>query len=90
MKTSLSISQHNIKPHIDIEKDIQTKKNGLFTFNLRISQGNIEDYKKYETITSQQYKGVTFFYSEERTFSYDPRVRGQEDAVRRDERQRNP
>lgn len=52
MKHQLSISQHNIKPHLDIERDMQTKyKNGVFTFNLRISQGNIEDYATYETVT---------------------------------------
>jgi len=56
MKYNLSISQHNIKPHLDIEKDIQTRKNGLFTFNLRVNQGNIEDYAKFETVTIVQYR----------------------------------
>lgn len=53
MKYDLSISQHNIKPHLAIEKDIEKKKNGLFTFNLIVSQGNIESYATYETVTRE-------------------------------------
>ena len=57
MKYKLEIDQHNIKPHLDIENDIQKKRNGLFTFNLRINQGQIVDYSKYETITASLYAG---------------------------------
>lgn len=51
MKYDFNILEHNIKPHIDIENDMAKKKDGLCTFNLRISQGNIEDYATFETIT---------------------------------------
>lgn len=57
MKYNLPIDQHNIMPHLDIAKDIEQKKNGVFTFNLRINQGQIEDYSKYETITASVYTG---------------------------------
>lgn len=58
VKYALKINQHNVKPHLDIEKDIQDKKNGLFTFNLRVSQGNIEDYAKFETVTVTRYREI--------------------------------
>ena len=57
MKYNLPIDQHNIRPHLDIARDIEAKKNGLFTFNLRVNQGQIEDYSKYETISASIYAG---------------------------------
>ena len=60
MKYNLIISRHNIKPHLDIENDIQAKKNGLFTFNLRISQGNIEDYATFETVRGGDIRTTVF------------------------------
>jgi hypothetical protein len=60
MKYDLTINQHNIKPHLDIERDIQTKKEGLLTFNLRVNQGNIEDYVTYRTVTVVEYRAVAF------------------------------
>lgn len=65
MKYNLNINQHNIKPHLDIEQDIQEKKNGLFTFNLRVSQGNIEDYATFRTITGKDYRTITIETFEE-------------------------
>ena len=76
MNYQLSINQHNIKPHLDIERDIQNKKNGLFTFNLRINQGNIEDYVQYETRTNKDYAGVEFTIVEEHTIAYSIGSRG--------------
>lgn len=72
MNYVLSINQHNIKPHLDIEKDIQKVKNGLFTFNLRVNQGNIEDYAQFRTVTITDYKGIIFSAFEEPTTSYRP------------------
>lgn len=89
MKYDLSINQHNIKPHLDIERDIQQKKNGLFTFNLRINQGNIEDYAKYETITAKHYTGVVFTIKEEYSVTFNTGVGGKKDAVRTDDSKRN-
>jgi hypothetical protein len=48
MQYDLSIRQHNRQAHIDIEEDLQRKKNGLFTFVLRINAGNIVDYSLME------------------------------------------
>lgn len=53
MKYDLVIREHNVRPHLDIEQDIRDKQNGLFTFNLMISQGNIESYATYETIAGR-------------------------------------
>ncbi len=44
MKYNLSIREHNIKAHLDIEKDLGEKRDGLFSFVLRINGGNIVDY----------------------------------------------
>lgn len=72
MKYSLNINQHNIKPHLDIEQDIQDKKNGLFTFNLRVNQGNIEDYATFRTITGKEYTTVAIETFEESITTYNP------------------
>lgn len=59
MQYDLSIRNHNIKAHLDIETDIQRKKNGLFTFVLRINNGNIVDYAVIEYVNAQQkYIGI--------------------------------
>jgi len=48
---SLTIREHNKQAHIDIDRDILTKKNGLFTFIVRINAGNIVDYCVLESET---------------------------------------
>lgn len=60
MKYDIQIHEHNIKPHLDIQKGIQDKKNGLYTFTIRVNQGNIEDFSVFETITIKDYTGVTW------------------------------
>lgn len=85
MKYALSINQHNIKPHLDIERDIQKKKDGLFTFNLRVNQGNIEDYAKYETVTAAKYKGVVITSITKCTITRNFGDRSQSDTVRPDD-----
>lgn len=86
MKYNLTINQHNIKPHLDIERDIQQKKNGLFTFNLRINQGNIEDYAKFRTITITEYRSVSFTTFQEPDPTRNTGERGAEPAIRPDKR----
>lgn len=88
MKYDINIVEHNVKPHLDIERDIQRKKNGLVTFNLRISQGNIEDYAQYETITISNYPGFTITTFEEFTITRHVGNGSKEDAVRPDDRKR--
>ena len=75
MQYELSISKHNQQAHTDIEKDIENKKNGLFTFILRVNSGKIVDYNlmeyvngkgKYLTITKVIVKkfGSAYHHSE--------------------------
>jgi len=61
MKYDLPIDKHNIKAHLRIAEDIAKKKNGLFTFNLRINQGQIEDYSKYEKLEASFYAGFVCY-----------------------------
>lgn len=63
MNTELSISEKNVLPHTDIERDIQERQNGLFTFTLRINNGQVVDLNMMEYITATKYltlKSITF------------------------------
>lgn len=82
MKYDLSINQHNIKPHLDIERDIQEQKEGLYTFSIKVNQGNIEDYAKIYTVTRTEYRSVTFTTIQEPPAARDPGASGEENAVR--------
>lgn len=86
MKYELNIYQHNIKPHLDIEQDIQKKKDGLFTFNLKVNQGNIEDYAKFRTVTYTEYRRITFTAIPKPVIPRDPRTGSSEAAIRPDKR----
>lgn len=46
----LTIREHNILPHINIEEEIQLKGNGQMTFTLRINGGNIVDFSLVEYV----------------------------------------
>lgn len=59
MQYSLQISRHNQQPHIDIENDIQARKNGLFTFILRINNGSIVDYNVMDFVDGEKYLTLT-------------------------------
>lgn len=54
MQYELSIRQDNIQAYLDIEHDIQSKQNGLFTFILRINNGKIVDYNVMEYVDARQ------------------------------------
>lgn len=54
MKHALSISSHNIQPHLDIEDDIKLRGNGLLTFTIRVNNGNIVDYNLTEYVDVKQ------------------------------------
>jgi len=58
MKYVLSIGEQNLRAHIDIEKDIQDRKNGLFTFTLRVNNSNIVDYSEMEYIDASKYISI--------------------------------
>jgi hypothetical protein len=58
MQYDVTISQNNIRAHLDIERDIQALKNGHFSFTIRVSQGNIEDYVTYRTVSAASYRSM--------------------------------
>ena len=55
---ALEIKEQNIQAHIDIEHDIQEKKNGLFTFTIRVNNSNIVDYNVTEYIDVKRKYGI--------------------------------
>lgn len=55
MNYALDIREHNKQAHIDIESDIESKKNGLFTLILRVNNGNIVDYQVMEYADAKKY-----------------------------------
>jgi len=70
MTHDLSIREHNWKPHTDIEQDISSKKNGLFSFVLRVNAGNIVDYVLIEHSDASEYQGFIKVFTQEFTASY--------------------
>lgn len=86
MNYDLQINQHNIKPHLDIERDIKDTKEGLFTFNLRVSQGNIEDYAQFRTVSVVEYRSISFTLAEQPHIPRDISQGGEANAVRPDKR----
>ena len=52
---AVTIPSQNIPAHLDIEKDIQEQKNGLFTFIIKVANGNIADYNVVEYVTVTKY-----------------------------------
>lgn len=55
MQYALDIRNHNKQAHVDIEDEIKLKKNGLFTFILRVNNGNIVDCSVMEVVTAAKY-----------------------------------
>jgi len=49
----LTIPEENKQCHLDIEQDIKDRKEGLFTFTLRIHDGMITDYNLMENINAK-------------------------------------
>jgi hypothetical protein len=74
MKYDLSIREHNIQPHIDIEKDLTDKGSGQFTFTIRVNNGNIVDYNVTEVINARdKYLQLKSIVVEELTLSHNVR-----------------
>ena len=69
MKYELDIRDHNVQPHLDIENDIERRKNGLFTFTLRVNNGNIVDYNVFEYANARKYLVLKKIVIEEHTFT---------------------
>jgi hypothetical protein len=85
MNYELSITS-NLKPHIDIQRGLMGKKDGLYTFTIRVDKGNIVDYAVLETITIKDYQGVTWSGWRESGVSYHSGEGSPENAVRPDKR----
>jgi hypothetical protein len=82
MNYALEIRKSNIPVHLDIERDISLKKNGLFTFTIRVNNGNVCDYNVVEYVDASAYlrlKSVTFT---QLASSCDHLKRSQVDTVR--------
>lgn len=58
MSYNLSIREWNLKPHIDVESDIQKQKDGLFTFTIRLNNGNIVDYVVTQHVNPREKYGI--------------------------------
>jgi len=90
MKYELSIPDCNLQPHLDIEKDIQARKNGLFNFIIRVNNGRIVDYNLMEYISARQkYFQLERIIWTELTVAHHHGTGNQIDAVRPDDLQRN-
>lgn len=58
MNYALSIRDANVQAHLDIEKEVKDKKNGLFTFTLRVNNGNIADVNFTEYVNVREKYGI--------------------------------
>lgn len=73
MLNELKIRDHNVAAHIDIEADIASKKNGIFTFTLRVNNGNIVDYNVLEYVDGREYLKVAEIVVKELIIASDTR-----------------
>lgn len=53
MQYDLSIPPENKQFHVDMEGDIAQKKDGLFTFVIRVHNGKITDYSLMEYVDAK-------------------------------------
>lgn len=83
MKYDLSIKQENIQPHLDIEKEIQLKQDGLFTFVIRVNSGNIVDLSILENINVQR-EYLTTIIVQKFPVSFNSGERSQANSIRSD------
>lgn len=51
MHYDLEIRPHNLEAHKDIAVEMLHKQTGLFTFILRVNNGNIVDFVTMESVT---------------------------------------
>lgn len=85
MRYGLSLSKKNIRAHLDIERDIQKTNTGMFTFTIRINDGDIVDYAPVEYIDAKKkYFGLESIIVKEHTVSYHSTKRGRRNKVRGD------
>jgi hypothetical protein len=88
MIQNLTISEHNAQAHTDIEHDIEKQKKGLFTFILRIDNGNIVDYNVISYVDIRDYLVLKKVIIEEFTITHPAPHGSQQDTIRTDNRER--
>lgn len=54
----LKIRDNNVQPHLNIEEEIEQRKNGLLTFTIRVDAGNIVDFNVTEYVDAKQKYGI--------------------------------
>lgn len=78
MQYNLTIRPSNVPAHLDIEKDLERRKNGNFTFVIRVNAGNIVDYSVVEYVNpGQEYQGIATIVVEELTITRNNSQRGE-------------
>ena len=87
---AVDIPAQNIPAHLDIEKDIQTQKNGLFTFIIKVANGMIADYNVVEYVNITKYLRLKNVIIQELTFSCPVALGNQGNPVGTDNGQRSP
>jgi hypothetical protein len=50
MNEKLILRRHNKRVYLEMIKDMANKKNGVYSFTLRLDNGNITDYVHLETV----------------------------------------
>lgn len=84
MNYGIEIKENNQRPHIDIEKDIAERKNGLFTFIIKVNNGNIVDYVVVEYADARKYLRLKEIIIEQFTITSDIGVGDNGDPIRTD------
>jgi hypothetical protein len=79
---AFEIPEKNIPAHLDIEKDIQSQKDGLFTFVLKIADGKISDYNVVIYTDARKYLKLKKVVIEELTISRNIELGNQGTAIR--------
>lgn len=85
MNYALEIRDHNIKPHLDLEKEVSTRGDGLLTFTIRVNNGNIVDLNVTEYVNAQRKYGIiTGVVITQYRLAHDSRERSASDTLRPD------
>lgn len=83
MNYALTIREHNLKPHLDLEEEVKERSNGILTFTVRVNNGNIVDLNVTEYIdVAAKYFGVTKIVVQELTVAYSVGERSASDTIR--------
>lgn len=82
MQYEIEVRPKNIPAYVDIEHDIQRQQNGLFTFTVRVNNGNVVDYVVTEYVPSSNYIALKSITLQEFTFVYNSYPGDKQDTLR--------